>query len=103
MKTRATADCSLPTPALGDEFKSVWTAALGVNSTVFGDMTVHFAPAFWLNLLPLNSGFRRDVYDICGLIGYYAASCGNCLPTFREQRIGPILTGQESEWVSSLS
>jgi hypothetical protein len=21
---------------------------------------------------------------ICGLLGYYAASCGNCLPTFRD-------------------
>jgi hypothetical protein len=32
----------------------------------------------------LISGFRRDVDEICGLIGYYAASCGNCLPTFRD-------------------
>jgi hypothetical protein len=30
----------------------------------------------------LISGFRRDV-EICALLGYYAASCGNCLPTFR--------------------
>jgi hypothetical protein len=22
--------------------------------------------------------------EICGLLGYYAASCGNCLPTFRD-------------------
>jgi hypothetical protein len=29
---------------------------------------------------PLISGFRRDVYEICDLLGYYAASCGNCLP-----------------------
>jgi hypothetical protein len=32
----------------------------------------------------LISGFRRDVDDICALLGYYAASCGNCLPTFRD-------------------
>jgi hypothetical protein len=31
----------------------------------------------------LISGFRRDVDEICALLGYYAASCGNCLPTFR--------------------
>ena len=29
------------------------------------------------------SGFRRDVDEICALLGYYAASCGNPLPTFR--------------------
>jgi hypothetical protein len=34
--------------------------------------------------ITLISGFRRDVDEICGLLGYYAASCGNCLPTFRD-------------------
>ena len=28
----------------------------------------------------LTSGFRRDVDEICALLGYYAASCGNCFP-----------------------
>jgi hypothetical protein len=32
----------------------------------------------------LISGFRRDVDEICGLLGYYAALSGNCLPTFRD-------------------
>jgi hypothetical protein len=31
----------------------------------------------------LISVFRRDVDDICALLGYYTASCGNSLPTFR--------------------
>jgi hypothetical protein len=26
------------------------------------------------------SGFRRDVDEICGLLGYYTASCGKHLP-----------------------
>jgi hypothetical protein len=30
----------------------------------------------------LTSGFRRDVDQICAVLGYYAASCGNCLPAF---------------------
>jgi hypothetical protein len=30
------------------------------------------------------SSFRRDVDKIFVLLGYYAASCGNCLPTFRD-------------------
>ena len=31
----------------------------------------------------LISGFRRDVDEICALLGCYAASCGNCLPKRR--------------------
>jgi hypothetical protein len=34
--------------------------------------------------LTLISGFGRDVDEIFDLLGYYAASCGNCLPTFRD-------------------
>jgi hypothetical protein len=34
--------------------------------------------------LTLISGFRRDVGEISVLLGYYAASCGNCLLTFRD-------------------
>jgi len=30
------------------------------------------------------SGFRREVDENCALLGYYAASSGNCLPTFRD-------------------
>jgi hypothetical protein len=32
--------------------------------------------------LILISGFRREVDEICALLGYYAASCGNFLRTF---------------------
>jgi hypothetical protein len=27
---------------------------------------------------------HQHINQICGLLGYYAASCGNCLPTFRD-------------------
>jgi hypothetical protein len=37
-----------------------------------------------LTLISSISGFRRDVDDICVLLGYYLASCGNYLPTFRD-------------------
>ena len=30
------------------------------------------------------SGFRREADEICALVGYYAASGGNSLPTFRD-------------------
>jgi hypothetical protein len=43
----------------------------------------------------LISGFRRDVDEIRALLGYYAASCGNCLPTFRDNVSVP------SSWVKS--
>jgi hypothetical protein len=32
----------------------------------------------------LISAFHRDGDKICALLGYYAASSGNCLPTFRD-------------------
>jgi hypothetical protein len=38
----------------------------------------------WIVQDTLISGFHRDVYEICALLGYYVASCGNCLPTFRD-------------------
>jgi hypothetical protein len=40
-------------------------------------------------ILILISGFRRDVDENCALLGYYAASCGNCLPTFRDNESVP--------------
>jgi hypothetical protein len=42
----------------------------------------------------LNSGFRRDVDEICALLGYCAASCGNCLPTFRDSVSVPSSQGK---------
>jgi hypothetical protein len=42
-------------------------------------------------MMDLTSGFRRDVDDICVLLGLYAASCGNCLPTFRDNVSVPSL------------
>jgi hypothetical protein len=38
--------------------------------------------------LKFISGVRRDV-EICTLLGYYAASRGNCLSTFRDNVSGP--------------
>jgi hypothetical protein len=38
------------------------------------------------NILYMISAFRRDdVDEICALLGYYAASSGNTLPTFRDK------------------
>jgi hypothetical protein len=36
------------------------------------------------NVSCVVSGFRRDVDEICALLGCYAASSGNPLPTFRD-------------------
>jgi hypothetical protein len=30
------------------------------------------------------SGFRRDVDEICAILGYYAAQSGSSVPTFRD-------------------
>jgi hypothetical protein len=37
----------------------------------------------------LISGFRSNDDETCGLLGYYAASCGNCLLTFRDSTSVP--------------
>jgi hypothetical protein len=41
--------------------------------------------------------FVEKPYKICGLLGCHAASCGNCLPTFRDNVSVP------SSWVKSPS
>jgi hypothetical protein len=50
----------------------------------------------YLFCLTLISGFCRDVDEICGLLGYYAASCGDCLPTFRDNLWVPFSSGKKS-------
>ena len=50
-------------------------------------LPVYFAYGFERGLLwrcHVESDFRRDVDEICALMGYYAASSGNRLPTFRD-------------------
>ena len=48
------------------------------------------------------SGFRRDVDEICRLLGYYAAYIGNFLPTFRDN-VGPIFKDCPSNGTDRLS
>jgi hypothetical protein len=38
-----------------------------------------------LLVLCVVSGFRREVDNNCTLLGHYAASGGNTLPTFRDE------------------
>jgi hypothetical protein len=38
------------------------------------------------------SGFRREVQENCVLLGYYTASSGNSLPTFRDNLLVPSLS-----------
>jgi hypothetical protein len=45
----------------------------------------------------LISGFRRDVDEIGAVLGYYAASCGNCLPKFRDNVSFPFSRVKESK------
>ena len=37
----------------------------------------------------VTSGFRLQLYEICALLGYYAAYSGNYLPTFRDNQSIP--------------
>jgi hypothetical protein len=45
------------------------------NGTIFV-VKYQISQKFLNNIKILISGFRRDVDDICALLGYYAASCG---------------------------
>ena len=36
------------------------------------------------------SGLRREINEICALLGYYAANVGICLPTLRDNLLGLI-------------
>ena len=46
-------------------------------------------------ILSLISGCRRDVDEICALLGHYAASSGNPLLTFRDNLSVPSFKGQD--------
>ena len=48
-----------------------------------------------LRLLYATSGFRRYADDLCTLLGYYAASSGSSVPTFRHNLSAPIFKDQE--------
>jgi hypothetical protein len=50
----------------------------------FSDVTPFCLVRIYEDLWTLISGYRRDVNEISGLLGYYMASYGNCLPTFRD-------------------
>jgi len=43
------------------------------------------------------SGFRSETDENCTFLGYYAASCGNSLTTFRDEWNG----GHGLDWSSS--
>jgi hypothetical protein len=46
------------------------------------------------------SGFRRDVDEICGFLGYYAAYFGSGLPTFPLCKLRKGLQAFFSSWTS---
>jgi hypothetical protein len=45
----------------------------------------------------VTSGFCRDVDEICGLLGYYAALSGSSVPTFRDNLSVPSLRVKKSK------
>jgi hypothetical protein len=70
------------------------TEAKAVHTLLTLRIRVIYAPHFTLPdfttpiliqiFVTLISDFRRDVDEIYALLGYYTASCGNCLPMFRD-------------------
>ena len=67
-----------------------------VSITVLLVAEIFLPPLFKIiHIIFLISGFRRYVSENCVLLGCYAASSGNLLPTFRDNLPGPIFRGQE--------
>jgi hypothetical protein len=58
--------------------RSCWEESLSKRRLVIDQATL--TPEGWCVI----SGHRREVRDSCALLGHYAASSGNFLPTFRE-------------------
>jgi hypothetical protein len=54
------------------------------------------------NLISVISGFHRDVDEICAVLGCYAASSGNLLPTFRDNVSVPSSRVKKSNEAASL-
>jgi hypothetical protein len=48
------------------------------------------------------SGFRRDVDDICAVLGHYAALSGSSVPMFRDNQSVPSSTVKNLEDVKAL-
>jgi hypothetical protein len=48
-------------------------------------------------LTSVLSGFRRDVDEICALLGYYVQSSENLLPAFRDNVSVPSSTVKKSK------
>jgi hypothetical protein len=51
-------------------------------------------------LLALISGFHCNFDEVCALLRYYAASCGNFFKDVWGQHIGPIFKGQEVDFLT---
>jgi len=47
----------------------------------------------------VTSGFHSELAENRALLGHYAASSGNSLPTFRDNLSGPIFRNQEYFWL----
>jgi len=43
----------------------------------------------------VTADFHREVAEICALLGYYAATSGNFLPTFRDNLSVPSLNTED--------
>ena len=68
-----------------------WTQALSTVATKYMDFCGSHHVSFSFMTRQKNfptpcmiSGFRRKIGENCALLGYYAASIGNSLPTFRD-------------------
>jgi hypothetical protein len=63
------------------KYKQIWKQACGVSKSDKGNAS---QDTLIYQDLCMISGFRRDVEEICVLLGYHAALIGSSVPTFRD-------------------
>jgi hypothetical protein len=68
----------------------------GLLSAIAGLRGVLSAITGLRGVLSAITGLRREVGEICALLTYYTALCGNSLPTFRDNLSVPSSTVKKS-------
>ena len=93
LKTR---ENSLPPPWIESQF-SICLDSVYLVSEVSKPRKMEFILLQSKECLCMISGFRREVDEICALLGYYVECSGNFLPTFRDNLSFPSSTVKNSK------
>jgi hypothetical protein len=80
-------------PNNGRPWSALAPSAVKQNSTYYE--VRHYSNYFAFSCV--ICGFRRDIDEICALLGYYTALSGSSVPTFRDKLSVPSLRVRKSK------